>query len=94
MTTTTTSSSSANEYKHVERLIKELKDIVERENKRPMGYEHLDLNLKNLIEYEIIPVLEEHINWEPSDEDLTGEPPLSSAEMHHQAWVNHVAMHS
>ena len=32
--------------------------------------------------------------WQPSDEDLCGEPPMTMDEMHNQAWKQHQELHS
>jgi hypothetical protein len=51
-----------------------------------------------LLEDELQPILKElitAIEWEPGDEDLCpAEPPITVAEMHQAAWVQHVQMHS
>jgi len=39
--------------------------------------------------------LERATEWdEPTDNDLTGEPPMTADEMHTAAWIQHQAMHS
>jgi len=82
---TTTPSHRINEYVHLKRLVRELKDIVERESKRPEGYEDLDFAIRNLIEYEIIPALEEELDYDPTPQHLYdhsgGEPPMTIAEI-------------
>ena len=32
--------------------------------------------------------------WEPNDDDLCGEPPLTADEMHNAAWKQHQELHS
>lgn len=83
-----------NECTNLNRILKELREVVEREGRRHMMDSHLHSQTLDLIAYEIIPGLEAELDWEPSDADLLGEPPLSSAEMHHQALTDHVALHS
>jgi hypothetical protein len=85
-----------NEYTRIERIIKELKEIVQRESKRHMMDTHLDSTLHDLIAYEIIPVLEEQIDYEPTDEELGygSEPPMTMDEMHTTAWKEHQEAHA
>ena len=84
-----------NEISNIERIIKELKELLQRDSKRHMMDEHLTPSMRDLIEYEIIPVLENELNLEPSDEDLGygSEPPLTSDEMHTAAWNQHQELH-
>ena len=85
---------NTNEYAILQQILTDLRAVVQREGRRHMMDCHLNPSTHDLIAYEIIPALEDDLNWEPSDADLTGEPPLTSAEIHHQAWTNHVALHS
>lgn len=74
-----------------------LEVIVKRDGSRHMMDAHIPFDLMDVIENELQPVLEEvmrKIEWEPSDEDLCGEPPITLAEMHSAAYVQHIAMHS
>ncbi|NBX49005.1 hypothetical protein EBT25_03515 [bacterium] len=32
--------------------------------------------------------------WQPSDEDLCGEPPMTADEIHNEAWKQHQELHS
>lgn len=84
-----------NERANLERIIKELKEVLHREAKRHMMDEHLDCATRNLIEYEIIPVLEDQLNYEPSDEEMGygSEPPITADEMHSAAWAQHQELH-
>jgi acyl carrier protein len=83
------------ELQKLERIIKELKEVLERDSKRHMMDEHLTPSLRSLLEEEIIPVLENELDWEPSDEDLGygGEPPMTADEMHTAAWQQHQELH-
>jgi hypothetical protein len=83
------------ELQHIERIIKELNEVLDRDSKRDIMYEHLTPTLRSLIEEEIIPALENELNWEPSDEDLGygSEPPLTADEMHTAAWQEHQELH-
>ena len=80
-----------NEYHHLTRILSELKEIMQRESKRHQMDEHLTPSMSALIEDEIIPMLENELNVDYSDDEV-GEPPLTSAEIHHAAWVQKQAM--
>lgn len=86
---TTTSSRRVNEYAHLERLLQEFKDMLERENKRPEDCQDLAPDTRNLIEYEIIPALEGDLGYDPTPQHLYdhsgGEPPMTTAEIWMQA---------
>ena len=84
-----------NEEQNLERIIKELKEILSRESKRYEMDEHLSPSMRALLEEEIIPALENELNYEPTDEELGygSEPPLTMNEMHSAAWKEHQAMH-
>jgi hypothetical protein len=84
-----------NEQQHLTRIIKELNEILNRESARPEMNEHLTPSIRSLLEEEIIPALENELNYEPSDEELGygSEPPLTMNEMHTAAFVQHQAMH-
>jgi hypothetical protein len=92
----TTTSRRINEYTALAGIVKELKAIVARESKRPQGCEDLTPSMLALLEEEIIPQLENELNWEPSDADLGygSEPPLTADERHTAAWQQHQAMHN
>jgi len=87
-----------NELKQVELILKDLKAIIERENKRHQMDEHLTTSMRMLLEDEIIPQLENELDYDPTPEylwDLTGgEPPVTLNEMHTIAFQQHRAMHS
>ena len=82
-----------NEYTHLQRIIKELKEVLARDAKRHEMDEHLTPSMRALLEEEIIPVLENELDYDPTD-DMAGEPPITSAEMHTAAWHEHQKMHS
>jgi acyl carrier protein len=84
-----------NDHANIVRIIKELKEVIQRESKRHMMDTHLDSTLHDLIAYEIIPVLEEQLDYEPSDEDLGygSEPSMTADEMHSAAWKEHQEAH-
>ena len=79
-----------NEYTHVENIVKDLKAIIEREDKRHMMDQHLTTSMKMLLEDEIIPQLENELDYDPSPyylwDDSGGEPPVTLDEMHTAAY--------
>ena len=50
----------------LERILKELQAIIERENKRHIMDEHLSHSMRNLLEDELIPLLEAELNYDPT----------------------------
>ena len=79
-----------NEYTHVEHIVKDLKAIIEREDKRHMMDQHLTTSMKMLLEDEIIPQLENELDFDPTPQHLWdetgGEPPVTLDEMHTDAY--------
>ena len=81
-----------NEYTHVENIVKDLKAIIEREDKRHMMDQHLTTSMKMLLEDEIIPQLENELemDYDPSPyylwDNSGGEPPVTLDEMHTDAY--------
>ena len=79
-----------NEYTHVENIVKDLKAIIEREDKRHMMDQHLTTSMKMLLEDEIIPQLENELDFDPTPYHLWdnsgGEPPVTLDEMHTDAY--------
>ena len=79
-----------NEYTHVENILKDLKAIIEREDKRHMMDQHLTTSMRMLLEDEIIPQLENELDFDPTPEYLWdetgGEPPVTLDEMHTAAY--------
>lgn len=55
-----------NEYQHLERIIKELKEVLERDSKRHEMDEHLTPSMRSLLEDEIIPVLQNELDYDPT----------------------------
>ena len=55
-----------NEYTHVENIVKDLKAIIEREDKRHIMDEHLTASMRNLLECEVIPQLENELDYDPT----------------------------
>ena len=81
-----------NELKQVELIVKDLKAIIEREDKRHQMDEHLTHSMRSLLEDEIIPQLENELelDYDPSPyylwDNSGGEPPVTLDEMHTDAY--------
>jgi hypothetical protein len=81
-----------NELKQVELIVKDLKAIIEREDKRHQMDEHLTHSMRSLLEDEIIPQLENELemDYDPSPyylwDNSGGEPPVTLDEMHTAAY--------
>ena len=79
-----------NESTQVESIVKDLKAILQREDKRHQMDQHLTTSMRHLLEDEIIPQLENELDFDPTPEhlwDLTaGEPPITLDEMHTAAY--------
>ena len=81
-----------NEQKQIELILKDLKAVIERENKRHMMDEHLSHSMRSLLEDEIIPQLENELelDYDPSPyylwDNSGGEPPVTLDEMHTDAY--------
>ncbi len=81
-----------NEYAHLQRIIKELNEVLERDGKRHEMDQDLTPSMRALLEDEIIPALENELDYDPTPNE-PGEPPLTAAEMNHAAWVQHQKLH-
>ena len=79
-----------NENTIIESTLQQLKAVIEREDKRHMMDEHLTTSMKMLLEDEIIPQLENELDYDPSPyylwDDSGGEPPITLDEMHTAAY--------
>ena len=79
-----------NELKKLELILKDLKAIISREQNRHMMDEHLTSSMRNLLEDEIIPQLENELEFDPTPQylwdDTGGEPPVTLDEMHTAAY--------
>ena len=79
-----------NELKKLELILKDLKAIISREQNRHMMDEHLTSSMRNLLEDEIIPQLENELEFDPTPQylwdDTGGEPPVTLDEMHTDAY--------
>ena len=54
------------ELDKLERILKELQSVIEREKKRHMMDEHLTHSMRDLLEHEIIPLLEAEVYYDPT----------------------------
>ena len=81
-----------NELKQIELILKDLKAVIEREDKRHQMDEHLTHSMRSLLEDEIIPQLENELelDYDPSPyylwDNSGGEPPVTLDEMHTDAY--------
>ena len=87
-----------NEYTVLKRILKELNEVVARENKRPFEYADLTPSLLALLEEEIIPLLENELDGDPTPQYLYdntgGEPPVTANEMYEIARAHSKLLHS
>ena len=79
-----------NENTHVEQILKDLKAIIDREDKRHEMDAHLTTSMRMLLEDEIIPQLENELDFDPTPQylwdDTGGESPVTLDEMHTNAY--------
>ena len=79
-----------NEFSQVESIVKDLKAIIDREDKRHMMDQHLTTSMRMLLEDEIIPQLENELDFDPTPQYLWdnsgGESPVTLDEMHTAAY--------
>ena len=87
-----------NELKQVELILKDLKAIIDREDKRHQMDQHLTTSMRMLLKDEIIPQLENELDFDPTPQhlwdDSGGEPPITLDEMHAAAYKQKREMHS
>jgi hypothetical protein len=81
--------STDNDYTRLELMFRELQEMLKRENKRIHSY---DFQYEEVLN-DVIDKMDEYINYEPSDAELMGEPPISAAERHSAAWAQHLELH-
>ena len=79
-----------NEYKKIERALEIFKSVIAREDRRHQMDEHLTTSMRMLLEDEIIPQLENELDFDPTPQHLWdnsgGEPPVTLDEMHTAAY--------
>jgi len=54
------------ELTKLQRILKELEDIIDRESKRHIMDEQLTHSMRELLQYEVIPMLEAEVNFDPT----------------------------
>ena len=78
------------ETKKIERALEILKGVIAREDRLHMMDQHLTTSMRMLLEDEIIPLLENELDFDPTPEHLWdnsgGEPPVTLDEMHTAAY--------
>ena len=78
------------ETKKIERALEILKGVIAREDRLHMMDQHLTTSMRMLLEDEIIPQLENELDFDPTPEHLWdnsgGEPPVTLDEMHTAAY--------
>ena len=78
------------ESQKIQRALDILKGVIAREEKRHMMDEHLTASMRDLLESEIIPQLENELNFDPTPQylwdDTGGEPPVTLDEMRTDAY--------
>ena len=79
-----------NEYAKVRRALEILKGVIAREHRRHMMDTDLTTSMQMLLEDEIIPMIENELDFDPTPEylwdDTGGEPPVTLDEMHTAAY--------
>ncbi len=90
-----------NDFAAVSTLVAEfqrkLEVIVKRDGSRHMMDAHIPFDLMDVLENELMPTLDAAIaciEWEPSDDDILGEPPMTMQEMHTAAHTQHMELHN
>ena len=78
------------ETKKIERALEILKGVIAREDRLHMMDQHLTTSMRMLLEDEIIPQLENELDFDPTPQYLWdnsgGEPPVTLDEMHTDAY--------
>ena len=78
------------ESKKIERALDILKGVIAREDRLHMMDQHLTTSMRMLLEDEIIPQLENELDFDPTPQylwdDTGGEPPVTLDEMHTAAY--------
>ena len=74
----------------IQRALDILKGVIAREDKRHMMDQELTTSMRDLLESEVIPQLENELDFDPSPYHLWdnsgGEPPVTLDEMHTDAY--------
>ena len=86
----TLSFSTDNDFIRLQLISSELTEMLKREGKRVSVR---DVQLESLLD-DVIDKINQYIDYEPSDEEMGGEPPMSASEIHSAAWKQHQELHS
>jgi hypothetical protein len=79
------------DYRRLPQICNELQEMLVRECGRHMM--DSDYNYQAALE-QAIDAINGYLEYEPSDEEMGGEPPMTASEMHSAAWQQHREMHS
>ena len=78
------------ESEKIQRALDLLKGVIAREDKRHMMDQELTASMRDLLDSEIIPQLENELDFDPTPQylwdDTGGEPPVTLDEMHTAAY--------
>ena len=80
-----------NDLSKVDLIRRELRSIIEHQDS--LDIMDTEIGLDSAL-YEVLEILDGYLDYEPSDDDMGGEPPMTLTEMHAGAWKQHIAMHS
>jgi hypothetical protein len=80
-----------NDLSKVDLIRRELRAIIEHQDS--LDIMDTEIGLDSAL-YEVLEILDGYLDYEPSDNDMGGEPPMTLTEMHAGAWKQHIAMHS
>lgn len=81
--------STDNDYTRLQLIFNELQEMLKRESKR---IHSCDPQYEEVLN-DVLDKMDEYVNYEPSDAELMGEPPISAAERHSAAWAEHLEAH-
>ena len=80
-----------NDLSKLDLIRRELRAIIEHQDS--LDIMDTEIGLDSVL-YEVLEILDGYLDYEPSDDDMGGEPPMTLTEMHAGAWKQHIAMHS
>nr|BAR39092.1 hypothetical protein [uncultured Mediterranean phage uvMED] len=85
-------------YPRLRKILQEMQDIMEQQNKLHPMDRTITPSMQSVLEYELIPLLENEVDYDPTPQYLYdntgGEPPVTLDEMHTIAFQQHQEMHS
>lgn len=80
-----------NALSKVDLIRRELRAIIEHQDS--LDIMDTEIGLDSAL-YEVLEILDGYLDYEPSDNDLLGEPPMTADEMHTAAWAEHQLAYS